>query len=243
MNVMQTPTTQKTTGANRALLVGFLRFVSKALIAIIALLSLYVIFALLGTLIAVNKGFLEAKDGHTIFVTTNGFHTEIVLPVQHRRDKCFQVLSDSLFSGNYDAASHIAFGWGDQDFYMDAYQHAFPAIPTILDAALVPGESLMHIEFYSAAPKVGEDVKAISLTDEQYEKLVDYVNASFRSDNEAYTLFNQAGYGKHDYFYKAVGKYHLFNTCNSWTGRGLREVGVHMSWWTPFEASVFYYLH
>ena len=39
-------------------------------------------------------------------------------------------------------------------------------------------------------------------------------------------------------FYEAVGPYSAFYTCNSWTGRALREAGVKTGLWTPLSQSI-----
>jgi hypothetical protein len=34
----------------------------------------------------------------------------------------------------------------------------------------------------------------------------------------------------------------LFETCNTWIGRGLRQAGVTVSRWTPFDFTVTWHL-
>ncbi|UOP01875.1 DUF2459 domain-containing protein [Kingella potus] len=45
-----------------------------------------------------------------------------------------------------------------------------------------------------------------------------------------------AHYTPDDAFYEAEGRYHLFNTCNSWLNRRLAESGLRSVVWTPFAA-------
>ena len=49
-------------------------------------------------------------------------------------------------------------------------------------------------------------------------------------------------YGASDRFYAATGRYHLFNTCNQWTGRGLARAGVPVGIWTPLKPHVLCWL-
>src|SRR3546814_7837720 len=51
------------------------------------------------------------------------------------------------------------------------------------------------------------------------------------------------GYGASDVFYEAHGYYSLFRTCNEWTGRQLRSIGIRIGRWTPFSASVMYWFY
>jgi uncharacterized protein (TIGR02117 family) len=80
------------------------------------------------------------------------------------------------------------------------------------------------------------------LSDAQYRRLVAFVTASFRQEGGKLAKLDQPGYGSNDFFYRATGSYHLFHTCNAWTGDALREAGVKVSWWTPLESSVFFFL-
>jgi uncharacterized protein (TIGR02117 family) len=218
------------------------KVVFRIVLFFLLLLAGYIGIAVVGALIPINSDFTSPSEGVTIYVTTNGFHTGLVIPVQHRRDKCFQVLNSSNFAQKYGEYRYIGFGWGDRDFYMASYNSGFPSAITVLDALFQPSETLMHVDFYTNSLRTDESVKAIVISQEQYEKLVDQVDASFHKQDEQYQWLAQAGYGPDDYFFKAKGKYHLFNTCNVWTGSVLRKAGIKTSLWTPLESSVFFHL-
>jgi hypothetical protein len=51
-----------------------------------------------------------------------------------------------------------------------------------------------------------------------------------------------AHYGHNDAFFQANGHYSLLQTCNTWTGAGLRAAGVKVSRWTPLPNLVTWYL-
>ena len=55
-------------------------------------------------------------------------------------------------------------------------------------------------------------------------------------------LATEVSYGNHDRFYLSRGRYHLFNTCNQWTGRGLARAGVPTGIWTPLVGHVRWHL-
>jgi uncharacterized protein (TIGR02117 family) len=204
-------------------------------------LLLYGLLAGAGTLIPTNTSFAPDPGGTTVYVSTNGFHTDVILPINPRMENCFAVAADPALGERARNYAYISYGWGDKDFYMQSYNNNFPSFATVLDAMFVPGESLMHVTFLRKAPKPGPDVKAVQLSEEQYGRLVAFVTASFRQKGGLVKL-DQPGYGTSDFFYQAEGSYHLFNTCNAWTGDALREAGVKVSWWTPLESSVFFYL-
>jgi uncharacterized protein (TIGR02117 family) len=202
----------------------------------------YGLLAAAGTLIPTNTSFAPAPGGTTVYVSTNGFHTDVILPIGNPQDDCFAVAADPALGERARTYSYISYGWGDKDFYMASYDNNFPGFTTVLDAMFVPGESLMHVTFLRNAPRPGPDVKAVQLTDAQYQRLVAFVTASFRQEGGTLVKLDQPGYGTNDFFYRAEGNYHLFHTCNAWTGDALREAGVKVSWWTPLESSVFFYL-
>lgn len=209
---------------------------------LICLIVLYVTLAGIGMIIPTNRSYRPAANGIPVFVTTNGFHTDIILPVQNRRDKCFRILQQSDLSTKYANYPYVSFGWGDRNFYMESYNNHFPAVTTILSTLFIPGKTLMHIDFYAGAPRTGKQVKKLMLTPEQYERLVDFINTSFLSEQDVLAKLPQAGYYDTDYFFEANGRYHLFNTCNVWTGEALAAAGIKVSYWTPLESAVFYYL-
>ncbi len=205
-------------------------------------LLLYGLLAVAGTLIPTNTAFAPTPGGTTVYVSTNGFHTDVILPIDPRGENCFAVAADPALGEGARNYSYVSYGWGDKDFYMQSYSNNFPSFATVLDAMFVPGESLMHVTFLRRTPTAGPDVKAVQLSDAQYGRLVAFVTASFRQEGGKLAKLDQPGYGTNDFFYRAVGHYHLFRTCNAWTGDALREAGVKVSWWTPLESSVFFYL-
>jgi hypothetical protein len=42
--------------------------------------------------------------------------------------------------------------------------------------------------------------------------------------------------------YEAVGSYHAFNTCNLWTNRVFKQIGVKTALWSPFTKDIVYHL-
>ncbi len=205
-------------------------------------LGIYLLLVAVGTLVPVNSSFVPTPGGTTVYISTNGFHTDVILPIGDQREKCFAVAADEALGERAKSYSYLSYGWGDKDFYMQSYDGNFPSFSTILDAMFVPSESLMHVTFLRKAPTPGTDVKAVRLSEEQYNRLTGFITASFRKEADRLVKLNQPGYGSNDLFYRAEGNYHMFNTCNAWTGDALREAGVKVSWWTPLESSVFFYL-
>jgi uncharacterized protein (TIGR02117 family) len=93
---------------------------------------------------------------------------------------------------------------------------------------------LLHIE-HIAEPRdnPAAGVRRVMLRPQEYARLVAFVRTSLQPGGRAYP-----GYDHYDAFYEARGRYTLLNTCNAWTGRGLRQAGVRVGRWTPFPVTV-----
>jgi hypothetical protein len=84
----------------------------------------------------------------------------------------------------------------------------------------------------------------VYVTRSRYAELVRFVRASVGplDDAGAVVLASDKSYGDRDRFYRARGRYHLFNTSNQWTGRGLKRAQVPVGIWTPLKHQVLLWL-
>jgi uncharacterized protein (TIGR02117 family) len=216
---------------------GLIRFFKTLALWAVVLAGLYAIAGAAGSMIPVNRDWRQAEAGVRIYVIDNGIHTDLVLPVSAAGDWWTDLVRPEHFADPGSiAASHVAFGWGDRDFYLNT--------PTWWDvnplrigrAATGVGATVMHVERV-AEPRVGPDVRAIVLRPAEYARLAAFIRASFGKARAPVR-----GYGNADAFYDGLGRYSLFNTCNNWTGAALRSAGVRMGAWTPFPSGVMRWL-
>lgn len=208
-----------------------------ALLAFVALLVAYGAAGLIGGSIPANTGWRPPAAGVTIYVETNGVHTDLVLPVAAAGiDWRDLVRPEDIADPRYAAYNHLAIGWGEARFYLETPTWADVRPGTVLHAALGSDRTLMHIA-HVPAPAIGPDVRRIVLRVEHYRRLARFVRASFavplRGRPRVYT-----GYGPYDAFYSASGRYDAVMTCNAWTGAALRSAGVRIGAWTPFAVTV-----
>ncbi|WP_324670918.1 TIGR02117 family protein [Hymenobacter sp. GOD-10R] len=207
-----------------------------------AALAALLLFFVTGTLVPVNKQFRQTPGGVPIFVVSNGFHSDVVVPLREPRTQTdwLQKLGQPTWANQFARYQFVAFGWGSEGFFLDSYGGHFPRLSTTLRAA-VPGRSLMHVGFYPAAPAVGARVIPLFISEAQYQKLVERITHSFQPDSAGhFSLRNSAGYTPHDFFFRANGHYHLLRTCNDWTNRTLGRAGIRAAWKAPLAASVLY---
>lgn len=159
-----------------------------------------------------------AADTHRIFVSSNGWHTGIVIAISDIPDGRIPEAAD--FSG----AVYLEFGWGDAEFYPTPD----PSVGMTLRAT-IPGPAVVHVAPLDAPPGMAfSDVAEIPLLlgAEQFARLVDYLHDSFERDGKHRVWPNARGLYRFSMFYPATGRFHLFNTCNTWTARGLAQAGL-----------------
>jgi uncharacterized protein (TIGR02117 family) len=166
-------------------------------------------------------GGASAEDARTIFVSSNGWHTDITLS---RADLPEGRVPEGA---DFPDAAYLQFGWGDADYYTTPD----PGIGTTLGAAF-PGSAVVHLAGLSARPSaVFRDVEEIALTLDaaQFARLLGYLHESFERDGEPRAQSVAPGVYSFSRFYPATGEFHLFNTCNTWTARALATAGLDIS--------------
>jgi uncharacterized protein (TIGR02117 family) len=178
----------------------------------------------------------------TIYISTNGVHTDVVLPIKNEVMDWTRLMKFENTKGQDTLASYIAMGWGDKGFYLNTPTWADLKFSTAFNAAFALSTSAIHTTFYKKMDE-NETCKRIDISKEQYERLVNYVKKSLDFDANGNTFFikTDAVYGKDDAFYEAGGSYHMFHTCNTWSNNALKSCGQKAAFWTPFDEGIFYH--
>ena len=175
------------------------------------------------------------------FVLSNGAHTDLVFPVRSAAVDWSTVFPAADAVAVPPDADFIAVGWGDREFYLHTPTWADLTVSRALGAVAGRNPSLLHVTWLKRSQlATGADgtggAYVLPLTSAQYASLIAHVRAKL-PDGRVVPLPG-AGYGKQDAFYEATGSYGPFETCNTWTGRGLREAGLTMGRWTLFDYNV-----
>ena len=190
--------------------------------------------------ITVNKD-VEPGDYTTIYILTNGAHTDLVVPIRTDVIDWGNLIDIDYTRGKDHSAEYLAFGWGDKGFfYIPTWDDL--TIPLAFKAVFWLNSTAMHITFYRDMT-VGEDCKSMRVSREQYEHLVGYILERFEKDENGNVIHieTDALYGNNDVFYEAVGRYNLFFTCNTWTNQALKKAGQKAAVWTIFDTGIFYH--
>lgn len=217
------------------------RFLRRLLLALLALPFAYLAALVVLGLLPVNAGWREAPSGVRIFVNTNGVHTGIGMPIANGiMDWRPYVPAEHLREPI--AADYIFIGYGHRDFYLNTPSWAELSLATAFEASFGNGPTLLHVD-HARSPQEGQAQRALTLSPDEYRRLVDHIRPRFRLDGAGRTVpVLGRGYHGNDMFYEANGSYSAWLTCNEWTGRALRAAGVRMGFWTPLAQSVMWRL-
>jgi uncharacterized protein (TIGR02117 family) len=165
----------------------------------------------------------------TVYVAGHGWHTGIIVPAVDMKARL------PALEAQFADTPFLEFGWGDRDFYQAEEITAGVA----LKAVLWPTASVMHVVAVPADVTAffpRSEIHRLCLSRERYAGLLDFIAGSFRrSDDGALTGGGSRGLYGHSRFYDAVGNYTLFNTCNTWTAKGLKSAGFDIG--TAFKAT------
>lgn len=191
-------------------------------------LLLYWMVAAAAMFVPVHRDFRQAPGGIEIFVASNGVHVNLVVPVASR-------VMDWRREGvvTYPGATHLAFGWGQRDFYLKTRTWADFRLATGARAVLWQPGTLVHVVEMGGPPR---DAIRLMLSDDQYRRLFRYIRGSFAASGVR--RLAGAGYGAYDKFYEGEGTYSPFMTCNQWANRALTVAGVRAALWSPLPYGV-----
>lgn len=166
-----------------------------------------------------------------VFVLSNGFHSDIAVPrlngstMQHLR------LSELDFPVNIDDVRYWAVGWGSKTAYTSLMEITDLSFGIAAKSLAFDG-AVMHVTPLGEL-NAGPRVYPIDLSVSEYEALLANLSSWFASPAP-----QEVTQGIGDRFYTARGKFSPWMTCNSWTGRRLREIGINVGLWTPLSQSL-----
>ena len=179
-----------------------------------------------------------------IFIRSNGFHTDIVVPEEDNigGKNWLMEFSDKGLDTAFKNCKFISFGWGDKDFYLESFEKQFPSFITTFRALFIPTKALLHVEFMNYIPSESKHCVSMFISKEKYRLLCDYISKYFYAESSSSKPeFYCKGYGESDFFYNAKGNYHLFHTCNDWVNDAMAYAGMPHAIMAPFAEHVMIY--
>lgn len=212
------------------------RGLGRAFAILCLVLLIYPLAGIGGSLIPANGDWREPDTGITIYIHDNGVHTGLVLPRRNAITDWSDLIRPEHLGDPRYASDYLLFGWGDRTFYLETPTWADMRPSTAVAALFGSEASLIHVD-HIAAPQIANDMRALTITRDEYRQIASAVRAQFALD--ASGASQPAGaYGVADTFYEAHGRYTALKTCNEWTGSILRDAGIKIGVWTPFNFGV-----
>jgi len=206
------------------------KFFLKIIGYILLIPIIYGVVSLIFTYIPISEKTEGALKKHTIFLTTNRVHSDIVLPKELIIP---EVLKGQKF---HNKERYFAFGWGEENFYINTPTWGDLTFSTAFRAAFLKSKTLIHVTRYRTKR---DKWIAVPVTSLQLEKLNNYILASFDENEQGKQRIEGATYTPdRDNFYRAKGNYMFYKTCNTWANTALKESDMKASLWTPFDFGV-----
>ncbi len=227
-----------------------LRKITAVILWILAVVAgaavLFMVAAFILGSITVHNGYAQAQaqeEPIEIYVTSNGVHTDIIVPVSTPfidwRDK----LPLHHFGSVDSTYRYIGFGWGDRKFYMETPEWTDLTPKVAITAALWPTRTAMHVEYIRARLVPTKRQRPIHITPAQYRQLIAFIDKSFvQQQDGSYLHISGSGYSGRDTFYEANGKFYILKNCNNWVNYGLKSMGVKTAVWAPLPVSIMRHL-
>ncbi|MEO6667910.1 MAG: TIGR02117 family protein [Ferruginibacter sp.] len=216
------------------------KYSTVSVLCFIAFILLYLLSAFCLSRITVEKE-TGAANEVTIFIKTNGVHTDLVLPVKNELvDWSREIRFEHTHLTDSAMLKYVAMGWGDKGFYLETPSWSDLKFSTAFNATFALGNTAIHATFYNDMVE-NESCRKIIISANQYKRLINYINESFLHDDAGHIkkIQTNANYGNNDAFYEANGSYSLFQTCNTWANTGLKKCGQKACLWTAFDTSIF----
>ena len=160
-------------------------------------------------LILGSCGAAPAGADTAIYVTSNGWHTGLVLP------RAAIALENVPEVVDFPKAPYLEFGWGDAEFYPAEE----PPVTMTLRAALVPTAAVIHVIDLAAEPgRVFPKAEVLRFRADQdtLERQLAHIHKSFDRSGGRCAVATGLGLYPNNRFYPAIGRFHIGNTCNSW---------------------------
>ncbi len=200
---------------------------AKRIFKTLALMILAYLIILLVGMIPVNNDFEPSPEGIKLYIVSHAVHADIILPIESNTIDWSDEFNGYEFGSGTANKTHVAIGWGDKGFFLKTKTWDDFKISVAANALLVPSTTCVHVSF--TRPEFFENRVSVTISESQYEELVKHINQSFvRNENGKPIQIPDSAYSDNDAFFDAKGRYHLFNTCNSWVGNALKKGGVFM---------------
>ena len=219
------------------------RFLIFLIVIFISSILIYLACAFIFSRITI-EGHKEKKAIHTVYLMKSGIHMDFLLPISNKLKDWQEDFPISNTRSKDSTYKKIAIGWGSKDFYMNTPTWDDLTLKIFLISNFGLGSSAIHVKYYTDTLPKDSKIVSLKLSDNQYKKLVKYIENSLKRSATTKSSFilpkNPKVLSKNDAYYDAKQNYSLLFTCNSWINNGLKESGQKACLWTPNSQGIFY---
>lgn len=156
-------------------------------------------------------------DNKTVYIVNHGLHTGIVLPKQDAAPYMHPF-------NDFKSARYLEIGWGDETYYQTDPNTLWMGIK----ALFWPTDSVLHLAALQTDPISyfsKNEVIQLKLSKTGFIRLVRFIHNSFALNEKKQIIRLGSGLYGTSRFYRAEGKFHLFNNCNTWSARAIGSSG------------------
>lgn len=168
---------------------------------------------------------------HTpVYVVSHGWHTGIVIAAENLGSEL------AFLDDHFETASWYEIGWGDREFY----QAGETTIGLALRAGLWPTDTVLHVTALPESPDTyfsSSRVIEIAVAQTGHERMVRAMSEDFVHNERNEAIVSGDGLYGESLFFEARGRFHAFNTCNTWVARMLDTAGVPIQVFATVTAS------
>ena len=182
---------------------------------------LFIILIINIAFVSINAASASKRNPHLVNI---GWHVGIIVPVDN-------VLKRNLpATFDFSDRKYIEIGWGDKTFY----QTSNPSFSMAFDALLKSTSSVIHLYGFDQTIRTtfkDAEIIELDIEEDNYIKLLYFIHKSFTLNADGSAQLKGPGlYGKENsFFYAANGKFHMFNTCNTWVANAIQSAGIEIN--------------
>ena len=213
------------------------KYLRRGAFALGAIIALYLLAALAGSLVPANQHWKSPDDGVELFIETNGLHTGIVMPIWSKIHDWTPLVRPEHLADPSRYGSHILVGWGHEGVYRNTRTWSDLRASDAISAIFGSDKVLVHVDHLQYPQAYPHYRRPLTVSAAEYRKIAAAIEAKFTLDDQ-FRSQPSPGYGDSDLFYQSHGHYNAFYTCNNWTSDVLQQAGIRTGLWTPFQGGV-----
>jgi uncharacterized protein (TIGR02117 family) len=214
---------------------------TKLVRRILALILVVLLIAVAGTFVPrplfAPSHEVQVAGTRRILVLSNPIHTDIAIPLAEDTRAAFAFLGPSGVPVGEPGAEWLIVGWGGRAFYLETPTWAdLKPLPAF--RALTIDNSVMHVDVAGGIGENHPSIMPLELNPAQFQRLTDFVKASFARPAGEVIAIPDFAYGRYDRFFEANGYFNAVVGCNTWTAAALRAAGFRTGLWNPLPQTL-----